>query len=245
VDWQISNTPDTTRINQPGGTATVTYTVTVTRTGTDDTDHVLSGDVTLSNPNTSDLVGIDLTDSVDNGGACAVSNGTNVTIPAASSAMLTYRCDWTAAPSSSAGSDIAIATWDPVLNNTPSGSVSVQTPFSFATPANTTNTPVTVSDTDTGMLGSTAATNTYQYARVLNVPASGCQTYAATASIQQTGQSAAASVVACGTLAATVSTPSTGSGNALRIAAALVLIGCALCAGALALRHRVQSATAP
>jgi hypothetical protein len=233
VDWSIADSADRPFIRQTGGTVTVTYTVTATDLGSSDGSHQLSGHVSLTNPNGTDLVGMTLSDAVDNGGVCTVANGIGFTVAAHSEVTLDYECTWAAPPTSTSGTDVATATWDPALNNTPDGVATVDTPFAFGAPSSVVHSPVTVSDSDTGTLGHTAGTASYRYPRTLAAPSSGCRTYSSSAVITETGQSAGARVEVCAATAGagldapdTGAAPATGSSGAL--GTLLVLAGLSL-----------------
>ena len=81
--WLIDKSVDDTRIEiAEGGTATFNYDVKVTPDGYTDCDVAVSGEITVSNPTGTPLPAVDLSDSIDNGGSCSVTNGTNLTVPA-------------------------------------------------------------------------------------------------------------------------------------------------------------------
>ena len=95
-----------------GGTATFNYTVKVTPDGCTDSGWAVSGKITVANPNAFAIAGVSVTDAIDNGGACTVTGGTNVTVPADGNVVLDYSCTYAAARSPTAGTNTATATWD-------------------------------------------------------------------------------------------------------------------------------------
>src|SRR5262249_13088201 len=82
-NWKIAKSANPALIEKlGGGTASVTFTITVTQTGHADSGWKTTGTITLTNPNDFfDFTGINVSDAVDNGGACSVANGTNMTVP--------------------------------------------------------------------------------------------------------------------------------------------------------------------
>jgi len=153
-----------------------------------------------------------VTDTVDNGGTCAVTGGTSISIPAGGSKTLSYSCTWVSQPSSYNGTNTATATWDASANYTPTGSASGTANFAFDTGAagNPTNINKTVTVTDTFNGGSPVTlgtltavtttpytTKTYTYTQTVPVPAAGCKSYGNTARIVETGQTFSVTVQVC------------------------------------------------
>ena len=156
----------------------------------------------MTNPNDWDAITADVTDAVDNGGACTVTNGTAVSIPADSSVTLDYSCTYASAPNPSAGVNTAVATRNASASPTPHASATGTAGFTFDTPTTEIDKNVTVADTfngSTNTLGTVAypGPGTFAYARTVNAPTANCLTYPNTARIVETGQSASASVTVC------------------------------------------------
>jgi len=207
--WSIAKSVDKTVVKQVGGTATFNYTVTVSEISVVDSAWQVSGKITLSNPNNWESITADVADALDNGGSCAVSAGTGVSVPASGSVTLNYLCTYASAPSSSAGTNTATASWDKVAYATPAGLATGMAAFAFGAPTKTVNKAISVTDTFNGItntLGTVAGSDTpplsqaFHYARTVNVPAFNCVSYTNTATIVETGQSAGKTVTVCGPL---------------------------------------------
>jgi hypothetical protein len=208
-NWSIAKIVDKTLVKQVGGTATFNYNVTVKETGFTDSGWTVTGQITVTNPNNWEAITADVGDVVDNGGACTVIGGTNVSVPASSSKTLNYTCSYTSQPAYNVtATNTATATWNSGAFFTPDGSASGSAGFAFSTPTTTSNKTVTITDTFNGVtttLGTLTATDTapftskaYTYSHTVSVPTFGCKTYPNTAKIVETGQSASASVQVCG-----------------------------------------------
>ena len=116
--WELSKEVDRTLVEQIGGTATFRYTVEVEQEGVTDSGWVVTGVITVVNPN--DWQAITLTglvDAVDNGGSCTVDDGPWV-VPASGSLTVAYRCSYSTRPAYS-GTNTATATWDRGAATTP------------------------------------------------------------------------------------------------------------------------------
>ncbi len=87
--WTITKDVDQTTVAvKPDGTATFSYTVTATPGTPVDSDHVLSGTVTVTNPNTF-AVSATVADGLS---GCTYPNGATVSVPAGGSADVAYTC---------------------------------------------------------------------------------------------------------------------------------------------------------
>jgi hypothetical protein len=115
--WDITKAVDKTLVNlsHASDTATFNYTVNVTHDSGSDSGWEVGGTISVANPNEDDVELVDVTDAVDNGGACVVSGGGNdgvdETIPAESSEEFAYTCSYTSAPAPADGMNTATATW--------------------------------------------------------------------------------------------------------------------------------------
>jgi len=215
-EWSIQKSVDTTMIRKLFGTATFNYTVKVLEAGYSDSAWSLTGNIMVTNPNPGvAITGVNITDGVNNGGACSVSGGTNITLPAGGSITLSYNCKYGSAPALYSGSHTATASWDKMQNFTPNGLASGAANFGFGSggAGNPTafNQNITVTDTFTDLFGSKTTTlgtltgsaspqagRTFNYSRSVLVPLLGCWSHLNTASITQTGQSSSQTVTACG-----------------------------------------------
>jgi hypothetical protein len=212
--WNIAKAVDKTLVEQIGGTATFNYTVNVNETGFSDSAFAVSGTITVTNPNSFDVTGVNVTDSIDNGGTCSVTNGTNVTVPAGQSVSRSYNCTFASNPGS--GNNTATASWDASTFHTPDGSASGKAGYTFGAPTTVVNKTIHVTDcfnsavtpcppaTPTA-LGTVTATDTqpfasakFTYSRTVNIPANNCVFYTNTAVITETGQSAQQTIEVCG-----------------------------------------------
>ena len=146
--WGIDKSVDQTTINiASGGTATFNYTVSVTHDAGTNSGWTVSGNITVNNPNDWEPITATITDAVDNGGTCTVTNGTNVSIPASGSVTRAYSCTWALAPSSASGTNTVTATWDKTAAHTPNGSATGTATFAFSSPT-ITDGSVLVTDTN-------------------------------------------------------------------------------------------------
>lgn len=127
--WDITKDVAPTSLDLfAGESADPTYTVSVDKTTTDSA-WVVSGTITVTNPNQFASVVVDISDSINNGGVCLVANGTDVTVPAATAAgagvkTFTYTCTYQAAPAPYSGTNTATATWNAQTLGSATGSAS-------------------------------------------------------------------------------------------------------------------------
>jgi len=155
------------------------------------------------------FTGVDVTDTVDNGGTCIVTGGTDVTVPANGQVELDYTCSYASEPSSYEGTNTATATWDEADYLTPNGSADGTSPFTIAL-GDTVDRTVTVTDTmgaSVTTLGTVTATDqepwaskTFTYTRSLAALWNMCKDYTNTATIVETEQSSSWTVTVCGSL---------------------------------------------
>jgi len=224
--WSISKKVDKTLIETTGTTATFNYEVDVNETGFLDSAWQVSGTITVTNPNSFAVTGVNVTDVVDDGGSCTITdaNAGNDTVPAGGSLNLPYVCTYGSAPTYNVTAhNTATATWIAATFNTKDSSASYQAAFVFddGTAGNPTLVNKTVTPTDSFNGGSavnlctlaastpctlTASDTTpytsqaYKYSRSITVKP-GCFTYNNTATVVQDTlpyPTASASVEVCG-----------------------------------------------
>lgn len=204
--WDITKTADHNQINiAEGEAATFNYTVDVHQTGFNDASYLVTGTITIHNPNDwEDISGINVTDAVDNGGDCTVTGGSNLTLAKGASIELKYSCTYAGDPDPINGVNTATASWDKTAFFTPNGSASGDATFTFDTPKGTTNKTITVSDSYGGTLGTLTATDeqpfasgSFKYARTESGSAGTCTSYDNTATIVETNQMANKTVTLC------------------------------------------------
>jgi hypothetical protein len=203
-NWDPSKAVDPKLVEQVGGMATFNYTVNVNQTGFTDSEWAVTGKITVNNPNDWEAITADLSDVVDNGGACTLASA-SVTVPASGSVEVGYSCTFT---SGASGTNTATATWNKDAYYTPDGSASGTANFAFTTPTTLVNQTVTVTDTFDGVtttLGTVTATDgtpyasaTFTYSHAVQVPTWNCVSYTNRAVIVETGQSASQTVKVCG-----------------------------------------------
>jgi alkylated DNA nucleotide flippase Atl1 len=204
----ITKNADKTQVKQAGTSATLTYTVTVTESGWN-----VYGNITVANPNDWEDITADVTDMVDNSGACTVTGGTAVVVPRSSSVALAYSCNYASAPAAPAGVNTGKATWNAATFSTPSGTGTGTATFAFA--------PLTVTDsfaggppTTLGTVAGNVASQTFPDTRTVNnLPAGTCSSFDNMAKIVETGQSATRTVSVCVGLDLRVSKTATASFN--------------------------------
>jgi len=207
-NWNVSKNVDKTTVDiASGGSATFNYTVGASQTGVTDSGWQVSGTITVHNPNDWEAITAKVTDAVDDGGTCAVTGGASVSVPAGGSASLPYTCTYASAPSPSSGTNTATATWDKSAASTPDGSATGTKTFAFTAPTTGVNKTVTITDTFNGTpatLGTLTATDappfasaTYTYSHTVSGVGGTCTSYANTARIVETGQTAGQTVKVC------------------------------------------------
>lgn len=206
--WTIDKAVDKTLVKQVGGSAVFNYTVNAAQTGFTDSDWVVSGKITVTNPNDWEAVTVDITDALDNGGTCTVVGGTSVVVAKSGSTSVDYSCAYATAPNPVSFTNTATASWNANVAATPKGSASGAADGSFGAPTTTVNKTINVTDTFNGSttsLGTVTATDaspyatrTFAYARTIALPAWNCTSYDNTARIVETGLSATKSVTVCG-----------------------------------------------
>ncbi len=181
--WSIAKSVDQTLVKQSGLDATFNYTVEVSHDGGTPSNWQVTGQITVENPNLYDVSGVIVTDTVDNGGTCAVVDGESVTVPGEGIVVLDYTCTYTAdGPIPSYGVNTAVATWWEGPHEHVSGTAS----FDFATTQpRLFDNCVTVTDSMSGDLGTVCATDAnptfFTYAKTVTGEAGTCKNFDNTA----------------------------------------------------------------
>jgi hypothetical protein len=156
--WGITKSVDQTKVIDSSGSATFNYTVSVTHDSGTDSGWQVTGKITVTNPNGSDVTGVNVTDADTNGGACTVSGGSGVTVPAGKSVDLDYTCTYSSAPSPSSGTNTATATW-PDIGSPHTSATGIAT-FDFSKVSPTlVDDSVSVTDSLGGTLGTVSSTD--------------------------------------------------------------------------------------
>src|SRR5207249_389965 len=88
-NWSIGKAVDKTLVEQSGGTYTFNYTVNVNQTGFTNSEWVVAGNITVTNPNDWEAITANVTDAVSNGGSCTVTGG-SVSVSASGSVTRPY-----------------------------------------------------------------------------------------------------------------------------------------------------------
>jgi hypothetical protein len=159
--WGIQKDVDKTKVIDSSGSAPFNYTVSVTHDGGTDSNWQVNGTITVTNPNNfEDIVVANVSDTIDNGGNCTVTGGTNVTVPAGKSVPLLYSCTYSSAPNPGSGTNTATANWDKTAASTPDGSAQGTASFDFGSVSPTlVDASVSVTDTLGGTLGMVKSTD--------------------------------------------------------------------------------------
>lgn len=180
--WSIEKDVDKTLVKQVGGSATFDYTVAVKHDAGTESNWQVGGTIKVANPNDWEDAVVDVTDALPNA-SCAVTGGTDVTVPASSSVTLDYACTFGSNPGS--GTNTATATWDADAAHTPSASATGSADFTFGDPTKLIDECVSVTDSYAGTLGSACVGNanpkSFTYSRTVPIPASACKSYDNTA----------------------------------------------------------------
>jgi hypothetical protein len=187
-DWNIDKVADPTLVYTAGGAESepVDFTVSVEKTGYTDSDWAVTGQITVHNPNKFDVTGVNITD-----GACTVTDGADLTVPAGGDAVASYVCELDGAID---GTNVATATWTDF--GSPNTSASASADYVFGEPSIVANTEINVTDTNGGTW-LFSDTGSVSYQMTYDGPAGTCTDYKNIASIDETGQSASATVTDC------------------------------------------------
>jgi hypothetical protein len=210
-NWTISKSVDKTHVDQNGGNVTFNYQVVASETGFTDSGWKVTGSITVTNPNDWEAVTVDITDAVDNGGTCSVTNGTGVVVPKGGNVSRNYTCNYSALPAN--GKNTATATWDKAAASTTDGSATGEAAIAFGAPTTLTNKTVHITDcwgqagyscTNTALGTLTATdttpytTHTYTYSHTVPAPTNVCVEYDNSARITETYQHSDKAVTVCG-----------------------------------------------
>jgi hypothetical protein len=212
--WNITKSVDKTLVEQVGGgTATFKYTVSVSHDDGTDGNWQVTGKITVTNPNSFDVTGINVADAVDDGGACTVTSGTNQTIAAGGSKSFDYSCTYSSAPSPQGGTNTATATWPDIGSPNTSGTGTATFDFGGVSPS-LVDECMDVSDVFSGgapdqqhtfCVGDQGESNnsfSFSYSRTIAVPLHDCKSYDNTASFKtndtKTTGSKKVTVTVCG-----------------------------------------------
>ncbi|MGD8214118.1 VWA domain-containing protein [Aestuariimicrobium sp. Y1814] len=110
-DWSLTKDVDQDSATIPvGSTADFEYTITATPTSVD-SDFEIHGTATVTNSNTISLSGIDVVVTVP-GGTCTVPSGSNLTIAAGASLLVSYTCSLPGATDGDTFTTTAVVTWE-------------------------------------------------------------------------------------------------------------------------------------
>jgi hypothetical protein len=184
--WTIDKSVDQAQINT-ASTAIFNYTVNVAHDAGTDSDWQVSGGIRVANPTPDVVTGLNVSDVIDNQGACTVTGGTGVTVAAGSHVDLPYTCTYEGAPTP-AGTNTATAAWE---GGVQSGTASFD--FAKATIATVDGT-IDVTDSLAGDLGTVSAIDdpspkTFTYSQTFTDTAGTCTDHENIASF--TGKSGA------------------------------------------------------
>jgi large repetitive protein len=221
--WTIDKSVGQTKLNVAAGTdGTFNYTVAVSHDAGVDSAWMVSGSITVTNPNSWQAITADVTDAITGGGTCAVVGGTSVVVPASNHVTLAYTCSYASAPTSASVTNTATATWVAATYHTPSGSASGSETAVFGAPTTIVDGSVNVTDDKTNpaspvSLGSASYTQanpiTFTYSVTKSGVAGKCTDYTNTATFTTnttgTTDSDVQKVTLCSALDVTVSKTAT------------------------------------
>ena len=186
--WTLAKSADQTEV-KTADAAKVKYTVSVTKDAGTDSDWALSGTITVHNPNTFAVSGVNITDP-----NCDVANGANLTVPAGGDISATYTCALVSNPGS--GTNTATASW-PAFGS-PSTSATGSTNYTFGNPTTLVNDSITVTDTN-GSAWDFNASGSVSYPMTYTDPAGTCTDHVNTVTTKysETSLAASATVKVC------------------------------------------------
>ena len=185
IDKKLGDVPG---VVPSGSTVDYPYTLTVTKAGQTDSGWVVTGAITVSNPNTWQAVTLTgVSDALSvTGASCVVTGDQTASIPASGSAQFSYTCTYAVQPTAYQGTNTATATWDAAAAHTAAGSASGDAAYTLALQGET-NKTVTVTDTqhDSWTLdwATAAASTDLTYTITRTAPEASCATYDNTAAV--------------------------------------------------------------
>ncbi|MGN6202861.1 MAG: hypothetical protein ACTHNY_10730, partial [Solirubrobacterales bacterium] len=118
-EWEIEKNVDQTKAEISGGKAAFNYTVTVTQTGSSDSGWYVEGEITVNNPNSGAVEGVDVEDSifkgageVDANAECEVEGGSAGTeVAAKGNSKFAYKCTYGEEPEGETETNVAVVSW--------------------------------------------------------------------------------------------------------------------------------------
>ncbi len=191
-DWDLDKSADPQTVYSAGGGASdpVTFSIKALRDQGTDSDWVVSGVITVENPNTFDVSGVDLSDTTP-GGTCTVTPAT-VDVKANDKATATYTCTFSANPGS--GTNTVTASWADFGASTTSAMGLAN--YDFGDPTKIVLGSVTVNDSNGGQWTFNDSGSVSYQERYFD-PQGTCTPHTNTAKIVETGKTASATVKDC------------------------------------------------
>lgn len=191
-EWTIDKSADADTVYSVGGgeSGAVNFTVGVTKSDPIDSDFLVSGTITVHNPNSFAVNGVSLSDSTP-GGDCSVTPD-SVNVAAGSDATADYECTFTSNPGS--GTNTATATWGDI--GSPNTNADGTADYTFGDPTTVINDEIDVTDTNGGSWTFTDS-GSVEYSEKYTDPAGTCTDHENTATITQTGQDDSVTVQDC------------------------------------------------
>jgi hypothetical protein len=221
IDKEAADT--TLDVDPETGKATASYTVTVTDGPAADSKWLMTGSITVSNPNDwQDVTLTGIKDEYDNDPvSCKVDTTGGLVVPRSDKRTFDYTCTFASKPSFT-GTNVATVTWDEAAASTPSGTASGQTGVVEAdwTVAETGKTVHVVDDkTVPGAIHelgdvtwqAQGTQRTFTYSLPLQGQPGQCVDYTNTATIKETGQLAKETVEVCAPLGVSVEKTASGT----------------------------------
>ena len=182
--WGITKGVDASTVYALGtaSSSPANYTVTVSHDNGTDSAWQSTGTINVSNPSWVDLGGVDVTETVNNGGTCTITNGSAITIPAKSEVNVPYTCTYSSRPAN--GINTGTASWN--SGSATPGKVIATASMNFSNPAiKVVDGSATVTDKLDNVTASTLGTATssapspavYTYYRTFTDPAGLCTSH--------------------------------------------------------------------
>nr|WP_253942091.1 prealbumin-like fold domain-containing protein [Nocardioides sp. zg-1230] len=195
-DWTIEKSVkgDSSQTVPQGTPASFTYDVVVTPSAAQDTAFVVSGVITVDNPNETTISGVQLTDSLP-GGQCTIDTPAGTLSIASGESTYGYSCVLPDATATTTGSNTATATWDKAAYVGTSGSASGTAGFDFANAKPTvTDATATVTDSQVqlgdvpggAVVTASEGPRTFTYTKEFDGVPGECTTYDNTATVVAT-----------------------------------------------------------